>query len=213
TLGYNSYVGKAAPSGLLSQYGNAALSTDWFDKQLMTGLEGQWFFTDRWALRLGGGLGFTHNPGYAARPGTFDEDSEVGDGSIPDYQAVGNADNLKYNVYTGFDRYFQSKKVNDLYFHIGLQAGFAYGLNRMNPADENTMGTSTGEAFNIRGAFNMGVDYYILPAMFLGLEVSPLAYTYNMTTIKPQPGLRNLSADSHNFAFLAAPILKIGFHF
>lgn len=213
TFGYNSYVGKAAPSGLLSQYGNAALSTDWFDKQLMTGLEGQWFFTDRWALRLGGGLGFTHNPGYSARPGTFDEDSEIGDGSVPDYNAVGNAANLKYNVYTGFDRYYQSKKVNDLYFHIGVQVGLAYGLNRVNTADENTLGTSTGEAFNIRGALNMGVDYYILPAMFLGLEVSPLAYTYNMTTIKPQPGLRNLSADSHNFAFLAAPTLKIGFHF
>jgi len=213
TVGYNSYVGKAAPSGLLNRYENAALSTDWFDKQLMMGVEGQWFFKERWALRLGGGLGFTHNPGYSAKPGTIDDESEAGDGSIPDYSAVGDADNLKYNVYTGVDRYFQSSKVKDLYFHAGVQVGFSYGLNRINAEDEDAMGTSTGEAFNIRGALNCGVDYYILPAMFIGLEVSPFAYTYNMTTIKPQPGLKNLSADSHNFAFLAAPALKIGFRF
>lgn len=213
TIGYNNYVGKTAPSGLLSRYENAALSTDWFDKQLMIGMEGQWFFKDRWALRLGGGLGFTHNPGYAARPGTVDEESETGDGSIPDYSSVGDADNLKYSVYTGVDRYFQSGEVADLYFHVGIQAGFSYGLNRVNLQDENSMGTSVAEAFNIRGALNCGADYYILPALFIGLEVSPFAYTYNMTALKPQPGLKNLSADSHNFAFLAAPTLKIGFRF
>lgn len=213
TVGYNSYVGKNAPSGLLNSYENAALSSDWFDSKLMIGIEGQWFFTNNWALRLGGGLGFTNQPGYAAKPGTVDANSEAGDGSIPDYRAVGNGQNLKYNVYTGFDRYFQSKKVANLYFHAGLLAGFAYGLNQVKFDEETSMGKSTGEAFNIRGALNCGVDYYVLPGMFIGLEVSPLAYTYNMTTIKPQAGLSNLSADSHNFAFLSAPTLKVGFKF
>ena len=213
TVGYNSYVGKNAPSGLLNSYENAALSTDWFDSKLMIGIEGQWFFTNNWALRLGGGLGFTNQPGYPAKPGTVDANSEAGDGSIPDYRAVGNGQNLKYNVYTGFDRYFQSKKVANLYFHAGILAGFAYGLNQVKFDEETSMGKSTGEAFNIRGALNCGVDYYVLPGMFIGLEVCPLAYTYNMTTIKPQTGLSNLSADSHNFAFLSAPTLKVGFKF
>ena len=34
-----------------------------------------------------------------------------------------------------------------------------------------------------------------------------------MTTYKPQEGLSNLDADSHNYNFLAAPTLKIGFKF
>lgn len=213
TIGYNSYVGKNAPSGLENSYQNAAVGTDWFDSKLMIGIEGKWFFSNAWALRLGGGLGFTNNPGYTAKPGTVDEDSEPGDGSVPDYRAVGDGQNLKYNVYTGIDRYFQSKKVSNLYFYTGAQVGFAYGLNQVKFDEETSMGKSTGEAFNIRAALNCGVEYYVLPAMFIGLEVSPFAYTYNMTTIKPQAGLSNLSADSHNFAFLAAPTLKIGFKF
>ena len=40
-----------------------------------------------------------------------------------------------------------------------------------------------------------------------------MAYTYNMTTLKPQEGLSNLDADSHNFGFLAAPTVKVGFKF
>lgn len=213
TLGYNSYIGKNAPSGLLNSYENAALSTDWFESKLMVGIEGQWFFSKNWALRLGGGLGFTGNPGYAAKPGTIGPDSEVGDGSIPDYRAVGSGQSLKYNVYTGIDRYFQSKKVTNLYFHTGIQVGLAYGSNQVKFDEETSMGKSTGEAFNVRGALNFGIDYYVLPGMFIGLEVSPLAYTYNMTTIKPQSGLSALSADSHNFAFLSAPTIKIGFRF
>ena len=213
TIGYNSFVGKNAEVTMSTSYYNSALSTDWFDSKLMVGLEGQWFFSDSWALRLGGGLGFTHNPGYTSKPGTVDENTEPGDGSIPDYRAVGDAQTLKYNVYTGVNRYFQSKKVSNLYFHAGVQVGFAYGNNQVKFDEESSMGKSIGEAFNIRGALNCGVDYYVLPGMFIGLEVSPVAYTYNMTTIKPEAGLSNLSADSHNIGFLASPTLKIGFKF
>ena len=49
--------------------------------------------------------------------------------------------------------------------------------------------------------------------MYVGVQVDPFAYTYNMTTYKPQEGLGNLSADSHNFSVLAAPTIKIGFKF
>lgn len=213
TIGYNSFVGKNAETNLSTSYYNAALSSDWFDSKLMIGLEGQWFFSSRWALRLGGGLGFTHNPGYSAKPGTVDGDSEVGDGSVPDYRAVGDAQTLKYNVYTGVSRYFHSKKVENLYFHTGLQIGLSYGNNQIKFDEETSMGKSVGEAFNIRTAWTFGAEYYVLPGMFVGLEVSPLAYTYNMTTIKPESGLANLSADSHNIGFLACPTLKIGFKF
>lgn len=214
TVGYNSFVGNNAPTVTTSEmYEIAALSTDWFENKLMVGVEGSWFFSDKWSWRLGGGLGFTNNPGYSEVTGTFDENDSEPAGNIPTYRAVADGQTFKYNVYTGVDRHIQHKNLQNLYFHVGVHAGFAYGLNQILYNEETSMGKMIGEAFNIRGAVNTGVSYYVLPGMFLGVEVNAFQYTYNMTTIKPQEGLANLSADSHNFGFLAAPTLKIGFKF
>ena len=214
TVGYNSFVGNNAPTVTTSEmYEIAALSTDWFENKLMVGVEGSWFFSDKWSWRLGGGLGFTNNPGYSEVTGTFDENDSEPAGNIPTYRAVADGQTFKYNVYTGVDRHIQHKNLQNLYFHVGVHAGFAYGLNQILYNEVKSMGKSIGEAFNIRGAVNTGVSYYVLPGMFLGVEVNAFQYTYNMTTIKPQAGLANLSADSHNFGFLAAPTLKIGFKF
>ena len=117
-----------------------------------------------------------------------------------------------FNVYTGVDRYFRTK-IDGLMPYIGLRAGYAYGRERSMTDDETYMGESVGEAFNIRGAITAGVDYFFTDAFFIGAEVDPFAYTYNRTLIKPQEGLSNLDADSHNFGILAAPTLKIGFKF
>ena len=216
TMGANSFVSHNAPIVTTQpNYYVQALSTDWFDSNLAVGIDGNWFFSDKWSWRFGGGLGYTNIPGYAEKLGTFDENSVPGDGSVPTYEGVAEGFSFKYNVYTGFDRHFACEKVKNLYFHIGIHAGFAYSLNSLNGEDysSTSLGTSVGEAFNIRGAFNTGVDYYFLPAMFVGLEVNALQYTYNMTLIRPQSGLSNLAADSHNVGFLAAPTLKIGFKF
>lgn len=213
TVGYNSYIGFDAPSGLQTQYEVKALATDWFKSKLMIGIEGNYFFSNKWALRLGGGFSFTGNPGYPATPGTRSTADETGDGTIPDYRAVASAQSLRYTAYIGINRYFQMKKVPNLFYYTGIQAGIAYGSNQMKYDEESSMGRSTAEVYNIRGALNFGVDYYVLSAMFVGIEVSPLAYTYNTTSIKPQEGLKSLSADSHNFAFLSAPMIKIGFKF
>ena len=76
-----------------------------------------------------------------------------------------------------------------------------------------SMGKSVGETWNLRGSLTVGVDYFVLPAMYVGAQIDPLAYTYNMTTYKPQEGLGSLKADSHNFSMLAAPTVKVGFRF
>ena len=219
TVGYNSYVGNSAPTATNeASYEVAALSTDWFDSKLMVGMEGSWFFSDLWSVRLGGGLGFTNNPGYSEVPGTFGDEGPLSNGDgldvfIPSYRAVADGQTFKYNVYTGIDRHFQNKNLENLYFHVGVHAGFAYGLNIIKYDEEMSMGRSYGEAFNLRGAMNAGATYYFMPGMYFGIEANVFQYTYNMTTIKPQDGLLNLSADSHNYGFLAAPTLKIGFKF
>ncbi|KXU40962.1 hypothetical protein HMPREF2533_01392, partial [Bacteroides fragilis] len=53
----------------------------------------------------------------------------------------------------------------------------------------------------------------VLPALYIGAQIDPFAYTYNKTTYNPQAGLGDLSADSHNYSVLAAPTFKIGFKF
>lgn len=213
TVGYNSYASVTALPGNRTSYEAAAFSTNWSDKKLMVGFEGGWFFRDLWKLNLGGGLNFTNNPGYSAVPGSRDATSEAGDGSIPDYRAVADASSFSYNVFAGVDRYFKTKQVTNLMWYAGVRAGIAYGLNKQKYDEPETMGKSVGETWNLRGSLTMGADYFVLPAFYVGVQIDPFCYTYNMTTYKPQEGLGNLEADSHNFSFLAAPTIKIGFTF
>lgn len=212
TVSYNSYTSLSAPAGNLTDYNLQAVSTNWNDKQLMVGIEGGWFFQDLWKLTLGGGLSITSNPGYAPVPGTIDENYEKGDGSIPNYGAVSNQSELQFNVFTGVDRYFKTS-VAGLMPYVGVRVGYAYGQNTAVADDETWMGKSVGESFNVRGAATLGVDYFLTDAFFVGAQVDGFAYTYNMSTYKPQEGLGNLSADSHNFSVLAAPTIKVGFKF
>jgi hypothetical protein len=213
TVGYNSYANITAPSGLLTEYEVAALSTNWTDKKLMVGFEAGWFFSDKWKLNLGGGLNFTNNPGYPAKLGTYDEGDEIGDGSIPNYRAVGDASSLAFHAFTGVDRYFEVKSVPGLLWYAGIRAGGAYGQNQVKYDEPESLGKSVAETFNLRGSLAIGMDYYLITGLYVGCQIDPLAYTYNTTTYKPQEGLSNLSADSHNFSLLAAPTLKVGFKF
>jgi outer membrane protein W len=212
TVSYNSYTSLNAPAGNLTDYNLQAVSTNWNDKKLMVGIEGGWFFKDLWKLTLGGGLSITSNPGYAPVPGTIDENYEKGDGSIPNYGAVANQSDIRFNVFTGVDRYFKTK-VCGLMPYVGVRVGYAYGQNTALADDETWMGKSVGESFNIRGAATVGVDYFLTEGFFVGAQVDPFAYTYNKSTYKPQEGLGNLSANSNNFSVLAAPTIKVGFKF
>lgn len=212
TVSYNNYTSMKAQPGNLYNYGVEAVSSNWNDKQLTVGIEGGWFFSDLWKLTLGGGMSITSNPGYCAVPGTIDDKTEVGDGSVPNYQAVASQSDIQFNVFTGVDRYFKTS-VCGLMPYAGVRVGYAYGRNSAFADDETWMGKSIGESFNIRGALTCGVDYFLTEAFFIGAQVDPFAYTYNMTTLKPQEGLSNLDADSHNFSVLAAPTIKVGFKF
>lgn len=212
TVSYNNTTTQKALPGNLTDYSISAVSTNWNDKALQVGIEGGWFFSDQWKLTVGGGMSITSNPGYSAVPGTIDEDSEAGDGSIPNYKAVASQSDIQFNVFAGVDRYFRSH-VPGLLPYVGLRLGYAYGRNSAFADEEDSMGKSIGESFNIRGAATFGVDYYLTPSLFLGVQVDPLAYTYNRTTVVPQAGLGSLAANSNNVSILAAPTIKLGFKF
>ncbi len=134
----------------------------------------------------------------------------MANGGIPDYRAVPNTQTFVYNVSVGADRYFPTR-IDNLYWYSGLRVGFAYGLNEKKYDEAESMGKSIGETWNLRASFTSGIDYFILPALYVGAQIDPLAYTYGVASIQPQSGLKALQADSHNIGFLAAPTIKIGF--
>jgi hypothetical protein len=86
-------------------------------------------------------------------------------------------------------------------------------MNEMRYDEYETMGSSVAEGFNLQGGVVAGADYFVMPAMYVGVQVSLVGYTYNKTSYRPQEGLASLGADSHNIAVLAAPTLKVGFKF
>ena len=215
TLGYNSYASIEAAPLLQNYYYTASPSTNWSDKKLMVGFEAGWFVGDLWKLSLGGGLNFTNNPGHPGVPGTIDgvnvnnPYNEMGE--LPNLVAVADAQSFSYNVALGLDRYFKLNNVTNLMPYLGVRAGYAYGQNVKAYDEPYAMGKSTAETFNIRGAVAFGLDYYILPGFYLGAQIEPFAYTYNRTSNRVQDGMETMRANSHNFNFLAAPTIKVGF--
>ena len=214
TLGYNSYTEATALPGNLTDYEAAAFATDWSKKKLTVGFEAGYFVSDKWKLSLGGGINFTHNPGYADKPGTMTPGMSGEDmvGEIPSYRAVASQYSCTYNVAAGLDRYFSSSVKNLMWYGV-VRLGMAYSLNEQKYDEWTAMGKSVGESWSLRGALTIGADYYVMKGMYVGASVDPFAYTYNMTSFRPQEGLARLSADSSNFAILAAPTVKIGFRF
>ena len=213
TMGYNNSTMKTANPSNSSSYSVAAQSTNWNDKGLAVGIEGGWFFHDLWKVSLGGGMNITKKPGYAGIEGTTSGQYggfELGD--IPTYNTVADESYLQFTVTAGVDRYLKTN-IDGLMPYGGVRIGYAYGRNTAFWDDAKYMGKSIGESFNVKGALAIGVDYFLTEAIFVGAQVYPFAYTYNRTLIKPQEGLENWAANSHNFGILAEPTFKVGFKF
>lgn len=214
TVGYNSYASVSANSVSPTYVANAAQTINWSDQKLMVGFEAGWFVSDNWKLDLGGGLSFTNNPGYTGTPGMDNVDGiDNTIPGLPEYRAVADAQTLSYNVYAGIDRYFGISSVPNLKWYLGVRGGASFCQNQQKYDEPQSMGKMVGQTWNLQGAIAAGVDYYLLPALYIGAQINPFCYTYNKTTYKVQDGLKPSEADSHNFNLLAAPTLKLGFKF
>lgn len=220
SVGYSSQIQAVAASSSSNtpSYAISAMNSNWFTNRVATGIEASYFVSKSWALRLSGGLGFSTAPGYDARPGSVGDlgpgagESDPNDVVVPDYASVANSNALSYNVALGFS-YYKNVGVKNLFFTSGAQIGFSYGNNVQKQYEENSMGRSVAETYSSRISAVVGMEYFFLPSMYIGLEVSPVSYSYSIRTIRPQDGLSALSADSHNIGVLAAPTLKFGFKF
>jgi hypothetical protein len=86
-------------------------------------------------------------------------------------------------------------------------------MNEQRYDEPEILGKSSAESCNLRGALTVGIDYFLFKGLYVGAQIDPLAYTYNITSVRPQEGLSTLSANSHSISMLAAPTLKLGFAF
>ena len=121
-------------------------------------------------------------------------------------------DKIKYSIVLGAERFVKTK-YDKLFFRYGGEFGFSYGKQEAKADDESYLGKSIGEAFGYRVAGVTGFDYFVSKALFISIEIRPIAYDYTVYNIRPQVGLKLLSSDTHGFDFLSNPMLKIGFRF
>lgn len=69
-----------------------------------------------------------------------------------------------------------------------------------------------GQMFALKGAAVAGVEYSLMPGMFLALEFQPLSYRYDVIQIAPQSfGHYNLC--HHNIKIFDMPTVRIGYRF
>lgn len=215
TVGYNTYAGISAQAGNQYAYEATLPVNTWTEKNVTLGVEGGWFFCDLWKLDFGGGINFLKNPGKEVVYGTIDWNGTLDDnvGNIPDYLAVPDTYGFSYYVNVGVDRYFKLKKAPNLMPYCGINIGYSYAFSEKKADDYTWMGISGAETWNLRAGITCGLDYYFLPNMFAGISIQPFSYIHSLVTLRPQEGLRNLTAHGNNFQVLANPTLKIGFKF
>jgi hypothetical protein len=211
-FGIGSQLDVTAPQPNSSDYSLSAPMTAWFEKRPVLDLEGRWFFLEKWALKLTGGLVLGYNPAYEGTPGV-QSGTNFEQGDIPTYQTVLAKDKLQYTVGLGVDRYFATKSER-LFLRGGLEVGFAYARSaERDKSGELYLGAAIGEAYAFRVAPVAGLDYYFTEQLFAGIDVRPFAYQYTILNQRPQVGLKSIAADNHAFSFLAQPTLKLGFRF
>jgi hypothetical protein len=214
-FGIGSHLGKLnAPQPDLSQYSLSAPMTAWFEKKPILDVEGRWFFLEKWALKLTGGLSLGYNPSYEDVPGVQQGD-QFNTGDIPAYKSVLAKDNLQYSVGLGVDRYFATKS-DRIFLRAGLEGGFAYA--RASTIDNkgvepSYLGATVAEAYAFRVAPVVGLDYFFAKQLFAGIDVRPVAYQYSIYSERPQVGLKSIASDNHAFSFIAQPTIKLGFRF
>jgi hypothetical protein len=215
-FGVGSYIGIDAPAPTLPYHRLSAPMTAWFSKTPILDVEGRWFVTDKWALKLTGALAYSYNPAYnSGLPGSADlDETAIGIGDIPTYEAVPSSNNIQFAIGVGAEHYYATKS-DRLFLRAGGEFVYAYGCVKEN-GDEYSLtptGASVGEAYAFRIAPVVGLDYYFTKQLFAGIDVRPVSYQYSVYGIRPQVGLPLLASDSHSFSFVAQPMIKLGFRF
>lgn len=189
----------------------------------MIGIEGKWFFSNKWALRVSGMGNISAAKGYEGSPGV----PATSDGTVllPFYGGVPSLTNHEVIANLGVDRYFATPN-NHLFWYLAPVINFHYNrLTGKNSTDYSAMAKAPyfnvvdpgtvryGEGVGLGLSGIAGVEYYATGGFVFGFEVRGVNYTYLLNSQRPMDGLNTLKSDCHNFSILSQPTLKIGFKF
>ena len=73
------------------------------------------------------------------------------------------------------------------------------------------IGVRSAVVQGIGGHAVAGIDVYLVPGIYLGLETRPVSYFYNWNEKSPGPGLETLQAKTNTWSFFQQTFLKVGF--
>lgn len=226
TVGYNTYTTVFARPGFTSvspSRGSTALNSEymtWSDSGLYVGVEGGYFVSDKTKLTLELGFNHTYRPGYLSVPGVNVGGHGAGGGSsspdasasVPSYSAVPSQTNTTYRIVFGVNRY--NEIAGNLSFYYGGTLGLSHGISSYKVPEASSQGNSTGESLTTNVAGVTGIEYSFSDSpLYFAIQTNALNYSYNVTSVKPVPGVTPLKADAHSFSFIGYPSVRIGFTF
>ena len=219
--------GSQIGSGYLNQY----LQIDGFNGNSLLniiGVQGKYFWQDCWSVSFSGGMniGVTPKKDYIESQTLFEDANGVPSLEIPGSKYINATATNNFFVNAGIERYFKTGNKR-IFPYVGAQVGFQ--LARVETREPYTGKYITvddekveqqvyfpagkiGQMFGIKGAAVAGVEYDLMPGMFLALEFQPLAYRYDVIQIAPQ-GFDHYNLCHHNIKIFDLPTLRVGFRF
>jgi len=199
-----------------------AVEAGYNDVSNMLGIEGKYYFSNKFALKISGGAIYRGTPPRDNMPGVIDPNSPNA-AWIPYYNAVIQDERVDANFNLGADFIFPSKKYDRVFPYVGVNIPFMYG--RRSQFDPTIVTNSDGsfyiadvgvrhtEIIGLGLQATAGIDYYLAKGFFIGFEFKPISYVYAYNRKIPAPGLEVLEADTHTWSFFSQIYFKLGFNF
>ncbi len=192
------------------------------DVSNMLGVEGKYYISDKFALKISGGAIYRGTPPRDFIPGVIDPASPNATW-IPNYNAVVQDERVDANLNIGADFIFPSKKFDRIYPFAGFNIPLLYGRRSLydptitaNPDGSfviTDVGVRHAEVIGFGLQATAGIDYYIAKGFFIGFEFKPVSYVYAYNRKIPAPGLEVLEADTHTWSLFSQIYFKVGFNF
>lgn len=223
--------GVPGSDGTASGYLNEYLNIDGFNGNSLVnilGIQGKYFWQDCWSVSFSGGLniGITPQKNYI-EPTVIDTD-KAGNvtNQIPGAKYINATATNNWFVNAGVERYFKTGNKR-IFPYVGATAGFQMArVDTREPYTGNMIEVEgeqvdrqvyipagkIGRMFAIKGAAVAGIEYDVMPGMFLALEFQPVSYRYDVIEIAPQ-GFSHYNLNHHNIKVFDMPTVRIGFRF
>ncbi len=195
---------------------NSSASTNSNSLINMIGVEGKYYLSSSFALRLSGMGLISNTPAQQDIPGVpnpnYDPESGLPSMSIPNYADVPSSTRYQFVGNLGAD-YLFSVGNDRIYPYVGGQLNGSYSQRKDFTLVEDDLGERVSETYGLGGSVVTGVDYYVAQGFFLGIEIKAFSYMYSVNRIFPQPGMEAGDADNHTIGIFSNPMFKVGFTF